>query len=144
MKSHVFVSHAWTDKDVVLRLREALEPDDVRLWIDNREMAGGDDLYGEIETAIDGAEHVIVVLSPEALKAAGVKREVAHAREARSRRDDGLSAPRDRRSASRAPAGATTRRPAGARPTTRRSRSRSTPRAARRRRPRAHPQRQYH
>ena len=77
---HVFVSHSSSDADVVRKLRQALEPHGVDLWVDRRELAPGDVLVPEIESAIDEAAHVIVVLSPEALKSAWVKKEVEFAR----------------------------------------------------------------
>ena len=85
MKSHVFVSHASTDAAAVLRLREALEPE-VKLWVDRRELVGGDDLDSEIRAAIDDARHLIVVLSLGALNSAWVKKELEYAREVQSRR----------------------------------------------------------
>ncbi len=84
----VFVSHSSSDAVVVRKLREALEPHGVDLWVDRRELAPGDALDPEISAAIDGSAHVIVVLSPEALKSAWVKKEVYHAKEVRSRRHD--------------------------------------------------------
>lgn len=84
--SPVFVSHSSSDAAVVRRLREALAPHGVELWIDRRELASGEPLDPEIAAAIDGAAHVIVVLSPEALKSAWVKKEVDYAKEVRARR----------------------------------------------------------
>ena len=57
--SRVFVSHSSSDADLVRRLREALEPHGVDLWIDRRELAAGDALDPEIGDAIDGAAHAI-------------------------------------------------------------------------------------
>ncbi len=84
--SRVFVSHSSSDAAVVRRLREALTPHGVDLWIDRRELAPGDALDPEIDAAIDGAAHLIAILSPEALKSAWVKKEVARAKEVRARR----------------------------------------------------------
>lgn len=77
----VFVSHAHSDAAVVRRLREALEPHGAEVWVDRRELAPGDALDPEIRAALDRATHVIVVLSPEALKSAWVKKEVDYARQ---------------------------------------------------------------
>lgn len=85
--SRVFVSHATTDAEVVRKLRERLEPHDVDLWVDRRELAPGDVLDPEIRAAIEDSDHFIVVLSAAALESAWVKKEVDFAREVRGRRD---------------------------------------------------------
>ena len=86
--SHVFVSHSKSDADVVRKLREALEIRGVDLWVDRRELAPGAELDSKIRTAIDEAVHVIVVLSLDALGSDWVEKEVAYARQVRSRRGD--------------------------------------------------------
>ncbi len=84
--SRVFVSHSSSDAAIVRRLREALVPHGVDLWIDRRELAPGDALDPQISDAIDDAAHLIALLSPEALKSDWVKKEVERAKEVSARR----------------------------------------------------------
>ena len=84
---HVFVSHSSSDDDLVRKIGEALGPR-VKLWVDSRELLAGDELDPEIRAAIDESSHLIVVLSLEALASDWVKKEVAYAREVRTRRGD--------------------------------------------------------
>ncbi len=87
--SHVFVSHSSSDYELVRRIREALEPR-VKLWVDRRELVAGDELDPEIRAAIDESSHLITLLSLDALESDWVEKEVAYAREVRSRRGGGL------------------------------------------------------
>jgi len=60
----VFISHASADDSFVVELRQALEKLGIPVWVDSRNLRGGDELATEIEQAIENALHVIVVLSP--------------------------------------------------------------------------------
>lgn len=82
----VFVSHSSSDKAIVRRLHDTLEPYGINLWIDRRELAPGDALDAEIAATIDSAAHVIAILGPEALKSSWVKKEVERAKEVRVRK----------------------------------------------------------
>jgi hypothetical protein len=62
--SEVFISHTSADDVFVAELRQRLTAQGVPVWVDSRNLRGGDTLAPEIERAITGASHVVVVLSP--------------------------------------------------------------------------------
>ena len=84
--AHVFISHSTRDDDVVERLRQALDDQDVPTWTDARELTAGDALEEEIQHAIRSARHFVVVLSLEALQSPWVQKEVRFARKVREDR----------------------------------------------------------
>ena len=61
---HIFISHASADDSFVADLRAKLEGLGLSMWIDSRNLRGGNKLAPEIEKAIEEARQVIVVLSP--------------------------------------------------------------------------------
>lgn len=74
--AYVFISHATKDDDFVKSLREALENYNIPVWVDSRNLRGGDKLEPEIETAIENAKHTIVVLSPNTVNSPWVRKEI--------------------------------------------------------------------
>ena len=90
MSGHIFISHASADDDFVKALRVALEESRRPVWVDSRNLRGGDKLAPEIETAIAQARQVIVVLSPNTINSPWVRREIQHALQVeKQRKDDG-------------------------------------------------------
>ncbi|MCP4937302.1 MAG: toll/interleukin-1 receptor domain-containing protein, partial [bacterium] len=89
MKRHIFISHASKDDDTVKRLREILELHDELLWVDSRELTGGDELNAKIESSIRKARHFLVVISIDALSSEWVQREVRIAQKKAQKRKDG-------------------------------------------------------
>lgn len=75
----VFISHATADDDFVRELRLALESLNVSVWVDSRNLRGGDKLAPAIHEAIAQARHVIVVLSPNTVNSPWVRREIRQA-----------------------------------------------------------------
>jgi tetratricopeptide (TPR) repeat protein len=63
MPNKIFISHATADDNFVTQLRKALEYQGFDVWIDSRNMRGGDILKTEIESAIKDAAAFIVVIS---------------------------------------------------------------------------------
>ena len=59
----VFISHATSDDTFVRELRLALEGLHIPVWVDSRNLRGGNALAPEIAQAIAQARQVIVVLS---------------------------------------------------------------------------------
>ena len=47
--SHVFISHASADDPFVAELRRALDALQIPVWVDSRELIGGNKLVPEIE-----------------------------------------------------------------------------------------------
>ena len=64
---HVFISHATKDGGFVKELREALETHGIAVWVDSRELIGGNKLAPEIERAITEARQFIAVFSPNTI-----------------------------------------------------------------------------
>lgn len=82
----VFISHAWEDKPLALALAQL--PDFVDVWVDVRELLGGQTLDPTIVRAIEDSHVFIVLVSRTALAKAWVAKEVdwALAREAQKDR----------------------------------------------------------
>lgn len=82
----VFISHAWQDKPLALALAQL--PDFVDVWVDVRELLGGQTLDPTIVRAIEDSHVFIVLVSRTSLGKAWVAKEVewALAREAQKDR----------------------------------------------------------
>ena len=82
----IFISHASADDGFVAELRQALESHKLPVWVNSRNLRSGGKLVPEIETAIEQARHVLVVLSPDTVNSPWVRREVKKALEVEQRR----------------------------------------------------------
>lgn len=74
--SPIFISHASADDDFVRELRIKLELLSIEVWVDSRNLRGGDQLKPEIEQAIEQASHVLVVISPKTINSIWVRDEI--------------------------------------------------------------------
>lgn len=79
----LFISHSLQDEALVHDLRAALTDHGQEMWIDSRELRGGDVLWTEVERAIDDASVYAVVVSPDALQSKWVGKELRYALELR-------------------------------------------------------------
>ena len=79
--SQLFISHSSQDDAFVRELRAALADLRQDVWIDSRELRGGDPLWPEIQKAIEDASAFAVVVSPDALQSKWVGKELRHALE---------------------------------------------------------------
>lgn len=86
--SHIFISHASADDAFVKQLREQLEAQGLKVWVDSRNLRGGDQLRPEIEAAIRAARHVVVVISPETINSDWVFAEIKLAEQVAKGRAD--------------------------------------------------------
>ncbi|HMT94674.1 CHAT domain-containing protein [uncultured Thiothrix sp.] len=84
----IFISHASADDGFVKQLREQLEAHGLKVWVDSRNLRGGDQLRPEIETAIRATRHVLVVISPEAINSDWVFDEIKLAEQVAKERAD--------------------------------------------------------
>ena len=84
--NRVFISHASADDDFVKKLRITLEGQRIPVWVDSRNLRGGNKLAPEIEQAIEQARQVLVVLSPQTVNSPWVRKEVCKALEIERRR----------------------------------------------------------
>jgi len=67
--SKLFISHSSLDDTFVRELRWTLADLKQEVWIDSRELRGGDPLWPEIQRAIEESSAVAVVVSPNSLQA---------------------------------------------------------------------------
>ena len=75
----LFISHSSKDDAFVRDLRAVLADQGQDVWIDSRELRGGDPLETEIQKAIDDATAFAVVVSPNAFLSKWVARELRYA-----------------------------------------------------------------
>lgn len=73
---HIFISHATADDAFVQALRQALERHQLTVWVDSRNLRGGNKLQPEINAAIRTARQVLVVISPETVNSSWVRQEI--------------------------------------------------------------------
>jgi hypothetical protein len=76
MNHRVFISYAGAQQAYAKELCEVLEADDIRCWIASRDARAGSDWVDAIPLAVEQAELVLVLLSPEALVSDWVDREL--------------------------------------------------------------------
>ena len=77
----IFISHATEDDQFVAKLRDTLENYGLPVWVDSRNLRGGDALAPEIRNAIEEADYVLVVLSPNTINSIWVPQEIEIAQE---------------------------------------------------------------
>jgi tetratricopeptide (TPR) repeat protein len=76
--SHLFLSHSSADDGFVRELRQALKDLGQDVWIDSRQLRGGDPLETEILAAIEAAAALAVLVSPASLQSRWVGKELRH------------------------------------------------------------------
>lgn len=77
--SKLFISHSSQDDAFVRELQQALGYLKQDVWIDSRELIGGELLWPEIQKAIEDASAYAVVVSTDSLQSKSVGRELGHA-----------------------------------------------------------------
>ncbi len=75
----LFISHSSQDDGFVRGLQQALGDLAQDVWIDSRELRGGDPLWPEIQKAIEEGSAYALVVSPDALQSKWVGKELRHA-----------------------------------------------------------------
>ena len=76
MPNHIFISHSTEDNGFATELRDVLEALQLPVFMDTRELSGGDKLKPELEQKIEEARQVLVVVSLNALNSDWVQWEV--------------------------------------------------------------------
>ena len=84
--NHIFISHASADDDFVKQLRLQLDSHGIPVWVDSRNLRGGQKLAPEIKKAITTARQVIVVLSLQTVNSPWVRKEIETALKIEKRR----------------------------------------------------------
>ena len=74
----LFLSHSSADDGFVRELRQALADMGQPVWIDSRQLKGGDPLWSDITAAIEAAAGLAVLVSPESLQSRWVGKEVQY------------------------------------------------------------------
>jgi hypothetical protein len=78
---HIFLSYSRRDKETAIRLAEKLEEKGYDVWIDLEDLPAGKRWRQKIVDAIQQADALVVVLSPNAVKSDGMRRESVLAEE---------------------------------------------------------------
>jgi len=85
----IFISHATQDDDFVKQLRLELENLGLPVWVDSRNLRGGQALAPEIQQAIENARQVLVVLSPNTINSPWVRKEIKMAQAVEHQKEKG-------------------------------------------------------
>ena len=76
MKTSIFLSHNYLDKEFVRKLALDLECHGIRVWLDEAELKIGDSLIEKIRDGIDNVNYVAVILSPNSIESRWVQKEI--------------------------------------------------------------------
>src|SRR5271165_251279 len=82
----LFISHSSQDDGFVREMQQALGNFNRNVWIDSRELRGGDPLWQDIKKGIEEASAYAVLVSTDALQSKWVGKELRHALEVQKRR----------------------------------------------------------
>ncbi len=83
--SDVFVSYSRADREFAVRLTEGLRARGREAWVDWQDIPPTAEWMAEIQEAIDAADTVVVVLSPDLIRSTVCSQEIEHALEANKR-----------------------------------------------------------
>ena len=86
MSATLFVSHASADDNFVWQMQQALEDLGQPVWIDSRELRGGNPLWSVIQEAVQAAGAFAVIVSPASLQSKWVGKELKYALELQTQR----------------------------------------------------------
>ncbi len=74
--NHVFVSHESSDERTTKAVCDALDAEGICVWVSFRNIAGGEHWDESIETALEKASAVVVIVSPKSVTSRYVRAEV--------------------------------------------------------------------
>jgi hypothetical protein len=74
--AHFFLSHSSADDGFVLKLQQSLADLGQKVWIDSRQLKGGDPLESEFKAAIEQASGLAVLVSPDVHESKWVAKEL--------------------------------------------------------------------
>lgn len=80
---HIFISHTSADDAFVKALREKLEVHHLTVWVDSRNLRGGQKLEPKIRAAIQASSYVLAVLSSNTINSPWVRKEIRLAEQAK-------------------------------------------------------------
>ena len=73
---YIFLSYSRRDSQFVDALRSRLESNGIQVWVDRTDIQGGSQWRSEIVKAIEGADSIIVILSPNSIQSDNVRKEL--------------------------------------------------------------------
>ncbi|MCP4283394.1 MAG: SUMF1/EgtB/PvdO family nonheme iron enzyme, partial [Gammaproteobacteria bacterium] len=79
--ANIFISYAHDDAAFAAQLKEGIESGGFSTWMDTASLSGGEHWTEEIESNIQSAASVVVVISPASNKSVWVRREVLYAQQ---------------------------------------------------------------
>jgi hypothetical protein len=82
----IFISHSSQDHGFVRELQQALAYCNRDVWVDSRQLRGGDPLWDEIKKGIDEAFAYVVVVSTDGLQSRWVGKELRYALDVQKQR----------------------------------------------------------
>jgi len=71
-----FISYSWANKQIVHNLRDILESNKIKCWLDERNMKGGEQLFSELDNGITNASCIISCVSNQYGASENCRREV--------------------------------------------------------------------
>lgn len=77
--SKVFLSYARDDRDEAQKVADHLRQAGFEVWDPDMEILPGSRFTGELQSALDSAEAIVVFISPEAMASREVSREIEYA-----------------------------------------------------------------
>ena len=80
----VFLSHSQADSPWAASVSEALEAKGLQVWDPDRDLFPGDNWAAETARALEEAEAMVVLLTPEGVEASNVRRDMLYALGAKS------------------------------------------------------------
>ena len=89
----VFISYSHQDKSFVDEFAMELVRNGVHVWLDRWELKPGDSLLTNIESAVEGASALVVVLSKSSVKSAWCRQELTAGLVANLQNGRSLSSP---------------------------------------------------
>ena len=87
-KNQIFISHSTKDDEFVKALHQSLENQNLKTWVDSRELAPGDELNAKVKQGIEEAQAFIVVISQNAFNSTWVLKETKYALKIKKKRSE--------------------------------------------------------
>lgn len=75
----VFLSYALDDKEAARDIAKRLSNEGLDVWFDDWQIAPGDNLAKHVGRALDQADAMVVLVTPDSMKSKGVRGEIEYA-----------------------------------------------------------------
>ena len=77
MNHNVYISYSIKDAEIAMQVSEAIESNDVKCWIDTRDLEAQKDTIEQTVNAIESAENVVLIYSKNAMESVKVNNEIS-------------------------------------------------------------------